>query len=580
MFNATAAFVNLNQIFDAFYSSVVLLDSQRRIVCCNETFARLVGAARPQNLVAKDFYVTLNKPRFTDGDFCPLHFVATRGVQTRTFFVVPGPDGDENASRFYEMIASPFASPDGEPQFLVSIQDVTETARDDRRLQRLSKTRAELYLLLDQAARQGLSPQKRMEKLKALVQKHMRATLRYDVYEMRRLEADKKLTPFLSLGMGPDAQIRPLYASPSKNGISGYVASCGEPYICDDVKNDPYYIQGAIDAASSITLPILYLSDGDSGVKVLGVVNVESRSPNAFTRRDVRFLELYLSDLAQVLHRLDLLETETARVRAECAQKLCDDFFKASANVVGAAFERCAQKSPQSQAEELETFAHALGVREATQRLKHAVKRLTSQWRGRSIAPPDDAAQFEELQYRRVLLVDRDVRFLESCVDAFESYGLVVDVATNTDAALAMLRTVEYDLVVGEFYPDGEYFTSEEKDSAIGVNPFGCNLFDIHLPNYVEPVVDNPRDAEIRRRVASLIADGKRDAYFLYQAIQTATLAKKPKFLVSIDGSYDPTHILRDLNANFQYVPLNVHKSAKTEAQLKQLLKAVRQSDV
>ncbi|MBQ8363829.1 MAG: GAF domain-containing protein, partial [Thermoguttaceae bacterium] len=422
MFNTTAASVNLYQIFDAFYSSVVLLDSQRRIVCCNETFARLVGARRPQDLVAKDFYVTLDKPRFTDGDYCPLHFVATRGVQTRTFFVVPGPDGDENEERFYEMIATPFVSPSGDPQFLVAIQDVTETARDDRRLQRLSKTRAELYLLLDQAARQGLSLEKRMEKLMALVKKHMRATLRYDVYEMRLLEPDKKLIPFLSLGMQPDAQKRNLYASPSKNGISGYVASCGEPYICDDVKNDPYYIQGAIDAASSITLPILYLSDGGRGVNVLGVVNVESRSPNAFTRRDVRFLELYLSDLAQVLHRLKLLETETARVRAECAQELREDFFKASVNVVDAAFERCVQKCPQTEAEELETLGYARGVRDAAQRLNYPVKRLTSQWRGRSIAPPDDDEQFDELQYRRVLLVDRDVRFLESRVDAFEAY--------------------------------------------------------------------------------------------------------------------------------------------------------------
>ncbi len=573
MFKNSAASINLNQIFDAFYSSVVLLDSRRRIVCCNETFARLVGAARPQDLVDKDFYTTLQKPRFLDGDYCPLHFVATRGVQTRTFFVVPGPQGDENEGRFYEMIATPFKSSSDESQFLVSIQDVTETARDDRRLQSLSQTRAELYLLLDQAVRQGLTREKRMEKLKALMQKHMRATLFYDVYEMRLLEANKELIPFHSIGMPADAQERFLYASPSKNGITGYVASCGEPYICDDVKNDPYYIKGAIDAASSITLPVRYLNE------IKGVVNVESRTPNAFTRRDVRFLELYLADLAQVLHRLDLLETETVHARGECAQELREHFFGASADVVGAAFERRVQKSPQNEAEEIETRSYAQGVRDAARRLKPSVKRLTNKWSDRSLPSPKDAERFEELQNRRVLLVDRDLRFLESCADLFESYGLVVDVATNTNVALAMLQTLEYDLVVSELHPDGEYFTAEEKESARGVNEFGCNLFDIHLPNYGAPIADNPRDAEIRRRVISHIADGKRNAYFLYAEIQASRLKQTPTFLVFVDGLYDPTHVLRDLNAHFQFVPISVHKTMKPEARLTQLRQAVRQRD-
>lgn len=574
MFKTIAASINLDQIFNAFYSSVVLLDSRRGIVCCNETFARLVRAARPQDLVGKDFYETLRKPCFTDGDYCPLHFVATRGVQTRTFFVVPGPNGDENEGRFYEMIATPFASSTGEPQFLVSIQDVTETARDDRRLQSLSKTRAELNLFFDQTARQGVPREKRLEKLKPLVQKHMRATLRYDVYEMRLLGSNKALVPFLSIGMQPNAKSRFLYASPSKNGITGYVASCGEPYICDDVKNDPYYIEGAIDAASSITLPVLYLNE------VVGVVNVESRTPNAFTRRDVRFLELYLADLAQVLHRLELLETETAHARNECAQELGEHFFGASVDVVASAFERRAQRRPQNEAEEFETRGYAQGVYDATRRLKPTVKRLTNKWSDRLIAPPVDAKKFEDLQNLRVLLVDRDLRFLDARVDAFEQYGIAVDVATNSNVALAMLQTVKYDLVVSELYPDGEYFTAEEKESARGVNEFGRNLFDIHLQDYAAPVAGNPRDAEIRRRVASHIADGKRDAYFFYEALQATALPKKPKFLVFVDGGYDPTHILRDLNEKLQFVPVPVHKSVKTEAQLTHLLKAVRQDDV
>ncbi|MBR2005548.1 MAG: hypothetical protein IJ991_15390 [Thermoguttaceae bacterium] len=55
MFKTSAASVDFIQILDALSSSVVLLDSRRRIVCCNEPFARLVGAERRQDLVDKDF---------------------------------------------------------------------------------------------------------------------------------------------------------------------------------------------------------------------------------------------------------------------------------------------------------------------------------------------------------------------------------------------------------------------------------------------------------------------------------------------------------------------------------------------
>ena len=571
MFKTSAASVDFVQILDALHSSVVLLDSRRRIVCCNEPFARLVGVERRQDLVDKDFYATLQKPRFTDGDYCPLHFVATRGVQTRTSFVVPG--ADENDERFYEMIAKPFPVSPQETYFLVAIQDVTEIARDDRRLQRLSKTRAELFLHLDRSALRGDSVDVRKEKLRALVQKHMRATLHYDVCEMRLLDADEKLIPFLAIGIPPEAIERVLYASPSKNGITGYVASCGETYICDDVRNDPNYIVGAIDAASSITLPLLYLN------KIVGVVNVESRTPNAFTRRDARYLELYLMDLAQALHRLELLETETVRVRGECAQELRDQYFGANVDVVGAAFERRVQKRPQDEAEEIATRFYAQGVRDASRRLKPTVKRLTNKWSKRSLAPPQNAERFEELQNRRVLLVDRDLRFLESRVDAFESYGLVVDVAPNPNVALAMLQTLEYDAVLSELYPDGEYFTVEEKDSARGVNEFGCNLFDVHLPNYDAPIAGNARDAEIRRRVVSDVARGKFDAYFFYEALQALNLERTPAFLVFLDDVYDPTHILRDLYGNLHFRPIQILKNSELDAQLQQLLKSVGRRD-
>lgn len=555
MFKTLAASINLNNMFDTFYSGVVLLNEKRRIICCNQTFAQLVGAQRPNDLVDKDFYTTLQKPRFTDGDYCPLHLVETkRRAQTRSFFVVPAPNGDDNEARFYDMVVAPYLSESGESQFLVAIQDVTETARDDRRLQRLSKTRHELYNLLDETTNQALSHQARLEKLKALVKQHMNRALRYDFYEMRLLKTDKTLEPFLSFGMPEPAQTRELYASPSQNGITGYVASCGESYICEDVTNDPYYIIGAIDALSSITLPIRYLN------QTLAVVNVESLEPNAFTRRDLRFLELYLADVAQVLHQLDNLQTADAQVRAKCAERLSEKFFDSALDAASEAFERCVPHPPKSEAERATTRNYAQGARDAVRQIASTVDNLANAWRGRELSPGAPAL-FVAPNSPRILLLDRERRFLQTRVAELEALGLRVDVASlkqlgaTTNVALEMLKTFKYDLVVSELYPDGKFFNPDEED-AIGLNPNGCNLYDIHLPGYRDPVEGNARDAEIRGRVISQIAGGKRDAYFLYQAILEADdLPEKPKFLFALDDKYDPTHNRRDLVERYRLSP-------------------------
>ncbi|MBR4833209.1 MAG: GAF domain-containing protein [Thermoguttaceae bacterium] len=571
MFPASSAPVAPSQILDSLSSAVALLDSKRRVVWRNEPFARLVGAESPDELVGRDFYRALGRPRFVDGDFCPLHFVVSRGVRTRTFFVVPG---DKDGERFYEMSAQPFVSPDANVDAcaLVEIQDVTEAARDDKRLQRLSKTRVELFSRLDDAAQRGESVEQRTEILKRLVQKHMNAALNYDVYEIRLVGADKELIPFLSLGMQPETEARLLYASPSKNGITGYVASCGETYICEDIKNDPYYIVGAIDAASSITLPIVYLN------QTIGVVNIESRTPNAFSRRDRRYLELYLADLAQALHRLDLLQTETARVRDECACELRDAFFDAGVALVDASFERYAQKRS-SDPDRAAALRDAQTTRDAVRHLKPIVKRLTNKWSERPIAPPSDAYQFAELQDRRVLVVDRDRRFLAECVEAFEPYGCVVDVARNTRSALSALQTTAYDLVLSEIYPDGEYFTAEEKEGAFGRNERECNLFDVHLPDYGLPIPGDARDAEIRRRVLTHIADGKLDAFFFYEAFQALGLERAPELALAMTDAYDPTHVLRDLADIHECWPVKILKTVSLAKKLSKLTESLRRRD-
>ena len=100
------------------------------------------------------------------------------------------------------------------------------------------------------------------------------------------------------------------------NGITGYVASSRESYICNDTKNDALYLQGAIDAKSSLTTPLIFND------KVIGVCNAESCESNAFSPQDQVFLELYAQDLAYAIDTFENNKTREKEIRKACNQSL------------------------------------------------------------------------------------------------------------------------------------------------------------------------------------------------------------------------------------------------------------------
>ncbi|MEZ6051734.1 MAG: GAF domain-containing protein [Planctomycetaceae bacterium] len=79
---------------------------------------------------------------------------------------------------------------------------------------------------------------------------------------------------------------------------------------------DPLYLEGAPNARSSLTVPLI-LHD-----ECLGTFNVESPRPGAFTNNDLQFLELFSREVAMALNTLDLLEAEKATTASESTSKI------------------------------------------------------------------------------------------------------------------------------------------------------------------------------------------------------------------------------------------------------------------
>ena len=115
-----------------------------------------------------------------------------------------------------------------------------------------------------------------------------------------------------SVGYFPDA-IKNLRLQPGE-GITGWVIQHGEPLLIPDVRLDPRYVEVDPNICSELCIPLV------AGSQVIGVLNVESPQPDAFTDDDQRLLSTLANNLAVFIERARLFE-EVEAARGELQQR-------------------------------------------------------------------------------------------------------------------------------------------------------------------------------------------------------------------------------------------------------------------
>ena len=91
---------------------------------------------------------------------------------------------------------------------------------------------------------------------------------------------------------GPTAPAHPRF--PKSPGLSGAAACSGATVVVGDVTKDARYLTTFGSTRSEIVVPVRHPTAGS----VLGLVDVESERPNAFTHDDQAFLEQCAAALA------------------------------------------------------------------------------------------------------------------------------------------------------------------------------------------------------------------------------------------------------------------------------------------
>ncbi len=340
---------------------------------------------------------------------------------------------------FLDVDIRPVLNPDGTPTQIVALTwNVTAEVVQQQKFDALHAAGRELAGL-DAEQLSEMNVPSRVELLKLNLRRTIHDLLHYDTIEVRLLDRKTgELKPLLEDGMLPEAAGRSLYASPTGNGVTGFVAATGVSYLCSDTANDPHYIAGAAGARSSMTVPLKFQDE------VIGTLNVESPRVNGFGADDLQFTELFSKEIASALHTLDLLSAQqvcTAGQSIEAVNKeiaLPLDEVLASASVLLGR----AGDNP-------DTVARLRRILDAARQVKASVAQVG---REMAVAPPaSDASQ--PLLGKRILVVESDERLRRAAHLLLNRLGAIAETASTGSDGVAMATDADYDTIFQEVKP-------------------------------------------------------------------------------------------------------------------------------
>lgn len=428
--------ISSQQILERIATGIAVVDADLLVHWHNRAFADL---CERQDVVGKNVYEAIGCQEVRGPDFCP--FTECLGGSLRQARTqvrrANGKFVEINVQKLSEDVG-------GRPRdtvLLCLVRDITSEVQEREKMTAIHRAGLELGHLTPQELAQ-MSREERIDLLKANILQHSQNILNFRFVEVRLLDPEtKRLDVLLSEGMTEFAVNRELFALREDNGVTGYVAATGISYICDDVKNDPLYLPGAPSAASSITVPMLYRD------RVVGTFNVESAEAGKFTEADREFLEIFAREIAVALNTLDLLEAEkqiggSATIEAVVNEVSLpvDEIVADAIRVLDYLLSPGGDKETTHEAVR-RVLLNARAVKKAIQKVGKTVEQER---------PVKGVEQPTRLTGKRVLVVDADPLIRKSAHVLLSQLGCEVDAARDGREAQKLVRTLEYDVVLGD----------------------------------------------------------------------------------------------------------------------------------
>lgn len=422
--------LQLDGILKHLPQGIAVVDPEYRIRWRNDRLGMFVG--RPV-VVGENFFEVFGAPETIGPAFTPFDSVDALDDTCSTTLRV----GEKT---YFEIIGAPVYGPENFPQLaVVTVRDVSSDMIVRQKLKAIYQAGLELGELSAEDVVE-LSADDRIELLKQKIVQFTKDVLEFETIEIRLVDKQtNELKSLLQVGMSEEAASRTLYAEETGNGVTGYVAATGKSYLCEDTSHDVRYLQGAENARSSLTVPLM-LHD-----QILGTFNCESAQVHGFGYNDLQFLELFCREVAIALNTLELLVAEKLATTTESTDLILKEMAQPIDEILN------------DTAWILERYiGHDPAVCERLQRvLKHtrSVRQLVHRV-GETIVPkvPNPPvilrAARPKLRQKRVLVVDNDESVRIAAHELLGRFGCEVETAHHGEEALLMVRSFHYDAVI------------------------------------------------------------------------------------------------------------------------------------
>ena len=418
------AMIQADEILNAISDGVAVVDPDLKITWTNAEFAEV--ASTEFALVGSPFYRALGSPENIGESPCPFLDAMNARSPVSTELRI-------DANRYLRLTATPVFDEAHQLTHLIALtRDITDETLQAQKITAIHKAGDELAdLTPEELSEMGV--EERTDLLKYNIVRHMKDLLGLDFIEIRLLDrTNGRLVPLLTEGMTVQAARRELYAREQNNGVTGFVAATGESYLCPDTASDPYYLEGAAGARSSLTVPLIY-----HGI-VIGTLNVENAQPGAFDDRDRQFLEIYARNVASGLNTLELLQAEklsTATASVEAISRELALPIDAILNDATTVLDRYAGHDEDIVARLRHLLFRAREIRSLIQKV------------GTTLVP--EPRRNGPLPQRRfvgteVLVVDADETVRKAAHQMLGRQGATVETARDAHEAIALARQTAY----------------------------------------------------------------------------------------------------------------------------------------
>lgn len=420
----------LSQIPDG----LAILDIRLKVLWTNRRFLELTNSTTSP--VGLGFYDAFGAPEILGPDLSPFHTALGTGAPAHSTLRL----GEKT---YLQVHATPVDATDGAaPRYLVvSVRDVSAEVLQQQKLSAIYQAGLELGDLSPPELLE-MSVQDRVELLKSRIIHYTKDLLEFETVEIRLLDrATQKLEPLLTVGMCLEAENRELFARPQGNGVTGFVAATGKSYLCEDTTNDPLYLVGAVNARSSLTVPLV-LHD-----QILGTFNVESTRPGAFNENDLQFLELFSREVAVSLNTLELLVAEKMTTATESTEMILREVANPVDEVLNDTawiLERYIGHDPNVAQRLQRILKHTRDVRSLIHKVGETIAPKVAH------SPLPQRAQRPKLRGKRVLVADNDELVRRAAHELLGRYGCEVETAHNGEEALLMAKSFQYDVILAD----------------------------------------------------------------------------------------------------------------------------------